>query len=137
DIRPVNPFDFFVDPRALKAPFEYPAELRQELLPFLAAADPSLFAGDRVRALFSDLPRDGDTVGLVVELNRRVAQAVRYVIREEAGIWTPEETLAQGRGSCRDSAVLLMAALRSRRLAARFVSGCLVQLTAEGLLPDA
>ena len=136
DIRPVNPFDFFVDPRALEAPFEYPAELRQDLLPFLARADPSLFEGERVRALFGDMPREGDTVGLAVELNRRVNQAVRYVIREEAGIWTPEETLAAGRGSCRDSAVLLMAALRSRGLAARFVSGYLVQLTDEGMIPD-
>lgn len=136
DIRPVNPFDFFVDPRALKSPFEYPAELEQELLPFLMAADPSLCAGDRVRALLDDLPREGDTVGMVVEINRRVSQAVRYVIREEAGIWTPEETLANGRGSCRDSAMLLMAALRSRGLAARFVSGYLVQLTDEGMIPD-
>ncbi|HVE83024.1 MAG TPA: transglutaminase family protein, partial [Myxococcales bacterium] len=136
DVRPVNPFDFFLDPQALRAPFEYPRELRQDLLPFLLAADPSLYRGDRVGALLGSLPRDGDTVGLVVELNRRVAEAVRYVIREEPGIWTPEETLAQGRGSCRDSAVLLMAALRSRGLAARFVSGYLVQLTDEGMIPD-
>ena len=136
DIRPVNPFDFFLDPRVLKAPFEYPVQLRQDLLPFVARADPSLFEGERVRAFLDDLPREGDTVGLVVELNRRVAAAVRYVIREEAGIWTPEETLANGRGSCRDSAVLLVAAMRSRGLAARFVSGYLVQLTDEGMIPD-
>jgi uncharacterized protein (DUF2126 family) len=76
-------------------------------------------------------------VPLLVALNEAVNKRIRYVIREEAGIWTPEETLAAGRGSCRDSAVLLMAALRSRGLAARFASGYLVQLADEGMIPDA
>src|SRR3989442_13120188 len=68
-------------------------------------------------------------------MHRLVRKAVRYVIRDEPGIWTPEETVRQGRGSCRDSAVLLVAALRSRGLAARVVSGDLVQLRDEGVIP--
>ena len=61
---------------------------------------------------FTDLiMRSGKTVDLVVELNRVVNAHTRYVIREEPGVWTPEETLRNGRGSCRDSAVLLVAAL--------------------------
>jgi len=71
-----------------------------------------------------------------VAANQLVHGALRYVIREEPGIWTPEETLASGRGSCRDQAVLLMALLRARGLAARFASGYLVQLADEGMLPD-
>lgn len=137
DIRPVNPFDFFVDPRCERAPFSYPVEFTRDLLPFLDASEPSVRGGERLRVFLDSLPREGDTVPLVVEMNRRVNQAIRYVIREEAGIWTPEQTLAEGRGSCRDSAVLLIAALRSRGLAARFVSGYLVQLTDEGMIPDA
>src|SRR5256885_9096403 len=82
------------------------------------------------------LPREGDTIPLVVEMSRLVRKAVRCVCRDERGIWTPEETLRQGRGSCRDSAVLLVAALRSRGLAARFVSGYLVQLRDEGMIPN-
>jgi uncharacterized protein (DUF2126 family)/transglutaminase-like putative cysteine protease len=136
DIRPVNPFDFFVDDRCQKMPFTYPEELSPELQPFLDMEDPSLAGGPLLDGFLAKLPATGKTVDLVVELNRLVSEQTRYVIREEAGVWTPEETLAQGRGSCRDSAVLLVAALRSRGLAARFVSGYLVQLTDEGMIPD-
>jgi len=136
DIRPVNPFDFFVIDRCQELPFAYPEELAQDLKPFLESEDASLRGGTRLAGFLAELPTSGDTVSLVVELNRRVNQRVRYIIREESGIFTPEETLAEGRGSCRDSAALLVAALRSRGLAARFVSGYLVQLTDEGMIPD-
>ena len=137
DIRPVNPFDFFIDERCKEVPFQYPAELQKDLLPFLDRDDEALRAGARLESFLAGLPRGGVTIDLVVELNRAVNRALRYVVREEPGIWTAEETLANGRGSCRDSAVLLMAALRSRGLAARFVSGYLVQLVDEGMIPDA
>ena len=137
DIRPVNPFDFFLDGRAERVPFAYPAETSRDLLPFLDTGDPAFATGSLFAALDAELPREGTTVSILVALNAAVNQRVRYVIREEAGIWTPEETLAAGRGSCRDSAVLLVALLRSRGLAARFVSGYLVQLTDEGMIPDA
>ncbi len=137
DIRPVNPFDFFIDERCKEMPFEYPAELQKDLLPFLDREDEELRAGARLESFLAGLPRSGKTIDVVVELNRAVNQALRYVVREEAGIWRAEETLANGCGSCRDSAVLLIAALRSRGLAARFVSGYLVQLADEGMIPDA
>ena len=136
DVRAVNPFDFLVDPRCKQVPFAYPDGLAGELAPFLATDDPALAVGPRARAFLAELPADGDVVDLVVAINRLIAERVRYVVREEPGVWTPEETLTHGRGSCRDSAVLLCAALRSRGLAARFVSGYLVQLTDEGMLPD-
>ncbi|MEI7703154.1 MAG: transglutaminase family protein [Deltaproteobacteria bacterium] len=136
DVRPVNPFDFFVDDRCEEVPFAYPEELGPELAPFLERSDPSLEGGPELEKFLSELPASGRTIPLVVELNRLVAERTRYVIREEPGVWTPEETLRQGRGSCRDSAVLLVAALRSRGIAARFVSGYLIQLTDEGMIPD-
>jgi uncharacterized protein (DUF2126 family) len=136
DIRPVNPFDFFLDDRCQTIPFAYPEELRAELGPYLDRGDPSLAGGPLLDAFLAKLPAAGKTVDSVVELNRLVNERTRYVIREEPGVWTPEETLRQGRGSCRDSAILLVAALRSRGLASRFVSGYLVQLTDEGMIPD-
>jgi len=136
EVRPVNPFDFFVDDRCEAVPFAYPAELRQELNPFLDLNDPSVRGAERFKAFLEELPRSGPTVSLIVQLNERVNQRIRYIIREETGIYTPEETLAAGKGSCRDTAMLLIAVLRSRGLAARFVSGYLVQLTDEGMIPN-
>jgi uncharacterized protein (DUF2126 family)/transglutaminase-like putative cysteine protease len=135
DIRPVNPFDFTLDDHAENTPLDYGPQA-QELAAYLELDDPAFHLGKRALQFLDALPRAGRSVPLIVELNRRVKDAVAYVIREEPGIWTPEETLAQARGSCRDSAVLLVAALRSRGLAARFVSGYLVQLTDEGMIPN-
>ncbi|HEY4058771.1 MAG TPA: transglutaminase family protein [Kofleriaceae bacterium] len=136
DVRPVNPFDFFVDARAKKLPFTYPDHLDVELAPFLAHGDPAYFLGKRGIELLREIPTSADTIDTLVKINSIVSSRVAYVIRDEAGVWTPEETLANGRGSCRDSAVLLVALMRARGVAARFVSGYLVQLTDEGMIPD-
>jgi uncharacterized protein (DUF2126 family)/transglutaminase-like putative cysteine protease len=135
DIRPVNPFDFRLDADAERVPVPY-GTLLPELAAYLDRGDARFACGALADQFLGSLPREGPSVQFLVEMNRRVAERVRYVIREEPGIWTPEETLREGRGSCRDSTVLLIAALRSRGLAARFASGYLVQLTDEGMLPD-
>ena len=136
DIRPVNPFDFFIDTRCDKMPFDYPSELLRDLAPYVDRDDPAYSTGPLFEAFAAGVPRIVKTIDQVVALNQAVNARLRYVIREESGVWTPEETLAEGRGSCRDSAVLLVALMRSFGLAARFVSGYLVQLTDEGMIPD-
>ena len=132
DLRPLNPFDFFLDEAFSHVPFAYDASHQAELAPYLVQPK----RHPKLAAFLDGLPNAGPTTSLIVALNQATHHTVRYVIREEAGIWTPEETLTHGRGSCRDSAVLLIAALRSRGLAARFASGYLIQLTDEGMLPD-
>lgn len=136
DVEPINPFDFYVEPGCATLPFRYPDDLARELSPFFAVDDAAFAGGPRFAAFVAALPREIGTVDLLVELNRRVKEQVRYVIREEPGTFTPEQTLAEARGSCRDSAALLVAALRAVGLAARFVSGYLVQLADDGMLPD-
>lgn len=132
EVRPVNPFDFWVDERFSKLPAPYEPRLAAELAPFLAA--PAL--GPHGRRFAELHPPSGYVVDYLVALNRAVADRVRYIIRAEPGIQTPEETLVVGSGSCRDSAALLVAVLRHHQLAARFVSGYLIQLTDEGNIPD-
>jgi uncharacterized protein (DUF2126 family) len=125
DLEPYNPFDFFLEPNAEHFPFEYPAALAKDLEPFLRHAE----LGPQLRTFLDGLSRKRQrSVDFLVEINRRLNEAVQYVIRMEPGVQTPEETLTLQRGSCRDSAWLLVHALRHLGLAARFVSGYLVQL---------
>lgn len=125
DMSVYNPFDFFVEDSAKEWPFAYPVDLEDDLSIY-RRAEP---AGELLRAFLETVPRDNTgTVDFLVDLNRRISQHVAYVIRMEPGVWTPEETLGHGRGSCRDSSWLLVQVLRHLGFAARFVSGYLIQL---------
>ncbi len=125
DMATINPFDFFLEPEAESFPFTYAADLAHDLAPYLAAAP----AGARLAALLAEVPRvPRRSVDFLVDLNQRVQRRVGYIVRLEPGVLTPEETLGRGKGSCRDSAWLLVQALRHLGIAARFVSGYLIQL---------
>jgi uncharacterized protein (DUF2126 family) len=121
----VNPFDFFVEPYVNSFPFQYPDGLKAELAPYLETTAP----GPLLEAYLKDIPREADsTVNFLVELNAVLQKKIRYIIRMEPGVQSPEQTLAACAGSCRDSAWLLIQILRHLGLAARFVSGYLIQL---------
>ena len=125
DMATINPFDFFLEAEAERWPFAYGALLDAELLAFRTP----LPAGPLLRELVAAVSRDTrPTVPMLVALNARLRDRVDYVVRLEPGVWSAEETLAQGRGSCRDSAWLLVQLARHLGLAARFVSGYLIQL---------
>ena len=126
DLIPVNPFDFFVEDWALTFPFAYDAALVRDLAPYLhcGARGPVLRSWLESRRTHDAMP----TVEHLSELTRSVFESVAYTTRLEAGVQTPDETLGKSSGSCRDTALLLAEVLRHEGLAARFVSGYLVQL---------
>jgi uncharacterized protein (DUF2126 family)/transglutaminase-like putative cysteine protease len=132
DMTVINPFDFFMDEFAENFPFEYPDGLKRELGPYLEA-DPAtpLLADWIVRTHKELLGKEMRTIDMLVGINQRVQNDVSYIVRLEAGVQTPEETLELKRGSCRDSAWLLVQVLRHLGLAARFASGYLIQLKAD------
>ena len=120
-----NPFDFFLEPEAEKFPFAYDPVLASELAPFLKT--------EPMEPNFAEFLGGIDlgpcpTTDFVVALTAKVRDAVRYLIRMEPGVQSPEETLRRGSGSCRDSAWLLVQLLRQLGLAARFASGYMIQL---------
>jgi uncharacterized protein (DUF2126 family)/transglutaminase-like putative cysteine protease len=125
DMAVINPFDFFVEPYADQWPFAFPADLHEDLVAFVEPEP----AGPHLQELIQSISREKrNTVDFLVELNQRLQRKIRYLIRLEHGVQTPEETLSSAAGSCRDSAWLLVQLLRHIGLPARFVSGYLIQL---------
>jgi uncharacterized protein (DUF2126 family) len=128
DMIVINPFDFFVEDYAQQYPFAYTPQLAGELIPYLQIKEGGPLL-DRWLSAIDTKPKNIND--FLVYINRKVNQDIKYNIRMEAGVQTCEQTLSLALGSCRDSAWLLVNILRRLRLAARFVSGYLVQLTAD------
>ncbi|WP_105132298.1 transglutaminase family protein [Burkholderia sp. BE12] len=124
-----NPFDFFLEASADQYPFSYDDALKTELAPYLAC-DPQTSAAPLFRAYLDGVDRTpAGTVDFLVALNQQLQHDIGYLVRMEPGVQTPAQTLELASGSCRDSAWLLVQLCRHLGIAARFVSGYLIQLT--------
>ena len=133
DRSPRNPFAFVLDPPAAEWPFHYDPQDAEALAPFLRPDHP----GPLLQALRAATAPAQETVALLLGLAARVRDNVGYVVRMEPGVWPPDWTLREGQGSCRDSAWLLVQLLRLHGIAARFVSGYLIQQPDGGGPPGA
>jgi transglutaminase-like putative cysteine protease len=129
DLSPFDPFDFFLEEGVEDYPFEYAPELVKDLEPYRGVD----LAGPLLQAFLNEISAEKrGTISFLMEMNRRVRDAIGYVARLDPGVQTCEETLKARSGSCRDSAWLLVQTLRHLGIAARFVSGYLIQVAPEG-----
>ncbi len=127
----LNPFDFFLEPSAEHYPFAYEAELSRELAPYMIKA-PELADAPAFQAYVASVSREKTpTNDWLVSINQKLQRDIGYLVRMEPGVQTPEETLVKASGSCRDTGWLLVQLLRHLGLAARFVSGYLIQLKSD------
>lgn len=125
DMTVYNPFDFFVEPAGEIWPFAYPEDIRDDLSIYMKPEP----IGPLLSDFLATIDRSStNTVNFVVDLNARIQREIGYVIRMETGVQEPETTLNVRTGSCRDTSWLLVQTLRHLGLAARFVSGYLIQL---------
>ena len=132
DMTVINPFDFFVEKYAQNFPFSYPVQLSAELSAYLKTEEPGPMLTEWVKAARRDiLKKEMATNDFLVAINQRLQGDIAYLLRMEPGVQTPEDTLIKRSGSCRDSGWLLVQILREMGLAARFVSGYLIQLRAD------
>jgi transglutaminase-like putative cysteine protease len=123
DMTPRNPFDLLLDPDAETWPFRYDVATADALL---AYRHPD-HAGPALAALHDATRQPAGTFDFILRLAAAIRDRVGYIVRMEAGVWPVERTLTEARGSCRDSAWVLVQVLRMHGIAARFVSGYLVQ----------
>lgn len=125
DMTVINPFDFFVEEYAKDYPFKYDAQLKKELLPYLKCTE----KGPLLKKWAAKISKEPIPINdFLVAINQRLEKEIGYGIRMEPGVQTCEETLTLKKGSCRDTAWLLVQLFRQLGLAARFASGYLVQL---------
>jgi uncharacterized protein (DUF2126 family)/transglutaminase-like putative cysteine protease len=137
DMTTINPFDFFLEESAEHYPLVYDETAQRELRAYLELTEPGpKFAQLRGR-MRDDVGRKGRrNIDVLVDINQFLQRTLKYDIRMEPGVFSPEETLTRGHGSCRDFAWLQVNLLRHLGFAARFVSGYSIQLRADVLAVD-
>jgi len=117
-----NPFDYLLDAAAAT---RLPIMYGDAIEPLVAAYRSSAGVHEAVAEFSGAVARQakGETLTFLAELNQRIYQTSACVIREQGDPLPAEFTLSEKQGSCRDLAVLFIAACRAQGIAARFVSG--------------
>jgi len=122
ETHPIDPFNFLItEPAALKIPFKYTPNLESALLHCLKSESDSMQVLSFAQEIMQTAKNE--TITFLMLLAEQIPTRLKYLLREHGNPWAPEETLSQGKGSCRDFSVLFMEICRKAGIAARFVSG--------------
>src|SRR5262249_50113828 len=121
-----NALDFQLEDYAREYPFSYGSEEQPDLLRAIERQyiDPDREV-DRWAHQFLRRGASTNTRELLAAMTYAIKERFTYIARDEPGTQDPIVTLQLASGSCRDFALLMMEAVRSLGLAARFVSGYL------------
>lgn len=138
DRYPLLEEEFPVEPYAQQLPFSYPASEIPDLTRSIERhyPDPDRLVIEWAHRWMNGAGAPIDTQTFLRVLTECFRNEFTYIERHEPGVQTPTETLELGSGSCRDYAVLMMEAVRSVGLAARFVSGYLYDPSLDGVESD-
>ncbi|MFY9969802.1 MAG: transglutaminase family protein [Roseiarcus sp.] len=121
---------YALDPSAEAFPFSYDLEDFPDVarLAERQLRDPDRTVHAWARRFVADV-RNARTLPVLEAMTHAIKAEFRYEARHAEGTQTAAETLALGAGTCRDFAVLMMEAVRSFGVAARFVTGYLYEDT--------
>ncbi len=123
-----QPLDFGMEESAQSYPFHYNPMEQVDLIPYQMAVFPRDY--QVVQKWMEKIYKPGklvSTINLIETLNKTIVSDFEYTVREEPGVQSPLQTMTKGSGSCRDLAALFIESCRVLGLAARFVSGYLLQ----------
>lgn len=134
DRYPLSGLNFSIEAFAQSIPFSYPASEMPDLGRTIERhyADPERVITEWTRRFLNPNGPTSDTETFLTSMTAAIQRDFHYQERQEPGVQSPVETLARQSGSCRDYALLMMEAVRSVGIAARFVSGYLYDPAIDG-----
>ncbi len=118
----VNPFHFIYFPFGAETlPFKYPEKESVLLQPYLTDEGVTTLIDQFARQIAAEA--NWKTTDFLTRISKYIRYNFVYEKRLEGAANSPETTLISRKGTCRDYAVLMIAACKAMGLAARFVSG--------------
>lgn len=118
----VNPFHFIYYPFGAETlPFKYPDKELALLQPYLTDEGITTLIDQFARQIAAEA--NWKTTDFLTRISKYIRYNFLYEKRLEGAAHSPETTLISRKGTCRDYAVLMIAACKALGLAARFVSG--------------
>jgi transglutaminase-like putative cysteine protease len=122
EVSAVDPYNYIVTHNDfLSLPASYPEGYRQDLQPYLERRYGSLELDEFIRPVIEENGKE--TIPFIAGLNSHIYGIFDRVMREEGAPMVPVKTIAEGKGACRDLALLFIEGCRAVGLAARFISG--------------